>query len=291
MDTDSLFFLIDVAAENGLRQISLTGGDPTLHPKRKDIVGRVNSSGIPVKFFHTNGIALDQDFVDGGLDQFTKIAISPHAFEYDTWSKINVKGTMPQFEQMMENIHRLGKSGLKDKVEIKHVYVNGINSADRLVRQTLDICAEYGFKFKFLNFEPIRKEDVKLVPRFDDIVSQLESLGCVNLGTQGTFRGQKDYLPIVWFEYKGNKGVAIEIGCGQEGACRSCYKANEIYVTPSLELKPCHASDWSIPLISHIVNRNASGILEGIVKSREFLYTQPGKNAKFWNDHVKLERQ
>jgi hypothetical protein len=79
------------------------------------------------------------------------------------------------------------------------------------------------------------------------------------------------------------KGVIIEIGCGNKKVCKSCYKSNEIYITPGLEIKPCHASDKVFPLRDLIRDKKDEEILKTFVDSRDYLKERPGEGKNIWS--------
>ena len=281
VDVGNLDYLIGILKKNGLKHISLTGGDPTQHPKLETILQTIAKHRIERIFFHTNGVELDSG-LSGYLDDFSKIAVSIHAFDYDSWKKIT-RGKREQYQQLVDNLHLLGKKGFGQKVEIKHVPLDGINTSNDHLRETLEFCSTYNFKFKFLNFEPIEEYHSGLVVPIQRLTRQLEEIGCKLLVQDINFRGQSDYLPIKRYEFGDTKGVAIEIGCGDESVCKACYKSNEIFLTPSLQLKPCHIDSKIIPLKSDIINQDENSILTKIIKSRELLYQKPGARKNYWN--------
>ncbi|MFA4887687.1 MAG: radical SAM protein [Candidatus Nanoarchaeia archaeon] len=286
VSVEDFAYLLGVLGKNGLKHISLTGGDPTLHPELGRILGAVNNTpSLEQKFFHTNGIELDRALAIGGLDAFTKIAVSVHAFDYAAWKKIT-HGSQQQYERLMNNLTHLGKAGYGRRVEIKHVPIEGINTSDEMFRRTLDFCSQYRFRFKFLNLEAIEKGQVRLAQPIEDLTQKLERLGCEQVPDQRSFRGQSSYLPITPLSYKGNRGVVIEIGCGEKDVCDACYDSNEIFVMPPLDLKPCHVSNYTIPLVEAVNDRDEGAILDKVVESRRFLQTRPGLDAKYWRLRV-----
>src|SRR3989338_956048 len=282
IDVDDFAYLLNVLMDNGLEHISLTGGDPTLHPELKRILDIINESNIQRSFFHTNGIELDESLIMNQLYPFTKIAVSIHTTDFDTWRKIT-RGTKEQYDKLTNNLNLLGREGYGKKIEIKHVPIYGINDTDEIIKGTFDLCARYSFKFKFLNFESIENQHQRLIIPLGDLVAKLEGLGCRKIEKEWMFRGQTDYLPANFFEYNGTEGFAIEIGCGEQSVCRTCYKSNEIFLTPNLELKPCHISPVSISLKAAIDNQDLGKILAKLVDSRIFLFQRPGEGKTYWN--------
>lgn len=286
IDIKDFEYLINILAENNLKQISLTGGEPTLHPKLEKILEIITRSNIKNTFFHTNGIELNQDLIDCSLKEFSKIAVSIHALDYTIWHKITC-GSKDQYNKLLSNLELLGHAGYEQRLEIKHVPMYKINTSDKIIKNTLDLCAKYKFKFKFLNFEPIEKTQQKLIVPIESLIEKLKKLGCKPIENEKEFRGQMDYLPINWYEYKDTSGVAIEIGCGDKNVCKACYKSNEIFLNPNLELKPCHIHPHIISLKEFIKKRDKEKILEKIVESRIFLYSRPGENRTYWRQKIK----
>lgn len=282
-DLESLKYLLMLTKNNGLNNLSLTGGEPSLYLHIDELLTFVRSLDFKQTFFHTNGAYLTKELIDKHLKYFSKVAVSTHSLNFEKWSNLT-GGNQKQFDQLMENLKYLGEYSKAGQllVEIKEVPMTGVNDSEEDIKEILDLCAENKFKFKFLNFEPITKDQQKYQKDLKDIIKKIISLGAIPLPADESFRGQKDYLPLNWFNYKGTKGVVIEIGCGQKYACETCADSNEIFVDPSLQIKPCHASDFSIPLKEFIAGKEDRRILDAFVKSREFLATKPGLGASNW---------
>jgi len=285
IDVKDFEYLVTTAAKHGLRHISLTGGEPTLHPELDRILCIVNSSGLDRTFFHTNGVGLTAELIHGPLKSFSKVAVSIHATDYSTWHRIT-GGTEEQYVRLWANLHMLGEAGYKQRLEIKHIPIAGINDSATAIQATLDLAAQYGVKFKFLDLEPTERTQTRLVVPLTELTSKLELTGCTPLPKEAEFRGQVDYLPIHWYEYRGTRGVAIEIGCGRPSVCRACYKSNETFVTPDLAIKPCHVSSSTISLKDAIASRAEMQLLEGFIESRRFLYARPGESARYWRQEI-----
>lgn len=276
-------YLLTVCKKNGLKTLALTGGDPTLHPQIQDILSIVNKAKIEKTFFHTNGILLTKEIIDQFLIHFSKVAVSIHTTNYQTWKRLT-NGSEKQFKSLMKNLDYLGKLANrgKIKVEIKIVPVKGINDSLKGLAELLDFCSQRNFYFKFLNFEPIIESHLKYQLDLTEIINKIIKLGGCPLDKPVLFRGQNDYLPMNWFEYKRIKGVVIKIGCGEKEVCAACYKSNEIFVNPNMEIKPCHANTFVLPLSEAIKKKNEKDICRLIVKSRDFLKKTPGVNASYW---------
>ncbi len=281
---------IKILANRGLKKISITGGEPSLHPKILDIVNFLNQFNFRDLFFHTNGINLNEVLMGELLKKFTKIAVSIHSMNFDTWTKIT-GGRREHFDKLLSNLSLLSESskGLDIIIELKFVPIRGYNDSNKEFLDFLKYCSDKKFKFKFLNFEPILAEHIKKVIPFNEIKRKLIRLGCFQSSKKGSFRGQNNYLPIEIFHYKNTRGVAIEIGCGDSKVCNSCYLSNEIFVTPDFKIKPCHIDNFSLDLLKYIKNKDVEKILYYILESRKFLSTAPGANIKVWQPIKKVK--
>ena len=273
---------VKILVKAGLKKISVTGGDPTMHPDIVKIVIFLNGLAVDELFFHTNGVDLKRSLVEELAKKFTKVAISIHSINFNTW-KLATGGTKKQFTSLKRNIQKI--KNLKDrtfKLELKYVLIKGINDSKKEIGDFLEFCYRGGFKFKFLSLEPIRKRQFKKVISTEKALSILKELGCIKKEKKESFRGQASYLPIVPIKYKDARGVFIKIGCGLPSVCRSCFKSNEIYVNSFLEIKPCHIDCKVIPLKKIISEKKEAKIFEAIVSSRHFLSKCPGKNFNYW---------
>jgi len=281
-DLKNLLSLLKLLKKHGLEHVSITGGDPTCYPQLKELLDEINKLNFKKTFFHTNGVSLNKDLIRGELKHFSKIAISIHSLDFEEWRKMT-GGKKSQFEQIINNLKLLSGEDYQDKIEIKIVPIKGINCSKESIRKILDFCEENKFKFKFLIFEPIKKDHLPLVISLKEMSYLLENLGAKKLPQEKSFRNQKNYLPINKYQYKSCQGVLIEIGCGKKEVCKSCSSSNEIFITPSLGIKPCHTNPYTIDLKEKISNNEGEKIINSILRSRCFLKTSPGKNKKYWS--------
>ena len=281
-DFKKLVFLLRTLKKAGLEKISITGGDPTCYTKLEDLLKEINDLKFTKSFFHTNGISLNKKLICGELRKFDKIAISIHSLDFQEWKKMT-RGKKEQFNKILENLKLISKEGYGDKIEIKIVPIKNINESKDSIKKILDFCEENNFQFKFLIFEPIRKDHDSLVVSLKEISCLLENLGAKQLPKEISFRNQGDYLPINQYKYKSVRGVLIEIGCGKKEVCETCSNSNEIFITPNLEIKPCHISPHTIDLRKTIINEEENGIINSLLMSRCFLKTSPGKDKKYWS--------
>lgn len=278
-----LVYLIDILHDAGLKKLSLTGGEPSLYPQIMDLLEYLSGKPFKELFFHSNGVSLTPKLMNKLAIVCHKIAISIHGSEYLTWHKMT-GGTAGQFDCLLANLEYLSRLPNRPVIELKYVVVKGKNDDPADILKFLDLCDMYGFKFKFLNFEPITTDQLGWNLPLPELMERLLSLGCNRTEQQDeAFRGQCGYLPLNKLTYKNTWGVAIEIGCGDPEVCRDCYLSNEIFINSDLNIKPCHMDNQVFDLKEHLANHGQEQVLEAIIKSREFLQGCPGQNKKIWN--------
>lgn len=281
VDGDKLKYLIEALTEKGLRNVSITGGEPSLYKDIFNLIQFLAKFNFKDLFFHTNGIGLDGKLREKLLSNFTKVGVSIHTTEFHTWQGMT-GGTKKQFLKIFDNLKETSDQPRQSLIEVKCVPIKGYNDSENQLKRMLEFCNKFGFKFKLLNFEPIVSNHLKLRVPFPVIKRRLINVGCNFQNHKNQFRAQDSYLPLKSFEYKDIEGVAIEIGCGDEKVCNSCYNSNEIFITPTLKIKPCHVSNWTIDLNHLIEKQNIKGICRAIVQSRLFLKKAPGLGRELW---------
>lgn len=279
-EINSLEWLLKTLIDNGLRSVALTGGEPTLYPDIDRIIRILDDSRVTTKFFHTNGILLNDKIIKIlSRSKFTKIAVSVHSFNYKTWKKITGLNQI-FFSKQTESLLTL--SGKPFVVEVKHVLVSGINDSEKEIKHTLEVCNKQGFKVKFLNVEPISRDQLNFKRSISKAIAKIDKLGAKDISQVKEFRGQYNYLPITRFTYKNISGVAIDLMCGKKIGCLNCYNSNEMFLTPKLTLKPCHMSPYEIDISQCIQNKDTMCLLQRYKKARDYLKTAPGLNKKYW---------
>lgn len=282
IDVEDAFFIIECLADAGLKKLSITGGEPAIYADILEIIKKIGDLHFSECFFHTNGSELTSELIDLINRGFTKLAISLHSSSFDTWNKLT-GGSRHNYDKILSNLDYI--SQMTDRrfvLELKYVPVRNVNDDPEEIRQFLMLAAKHGAKVKFLNFEPIKKEHLPLALSPEECFSRLIEAGCVFQKNEKSFRGQKSYLPLKHFSFGDTKGVAIEIGCGEKEACQNCHLANEVFISPKLEIKPCHAHSRTISIADAVRRRDPEAIKEKVLESRIFLSTMPGLGAQTW---------
>lgn len=304
MDIDYVIKLSDILINNvGLRAVDFSGGEPTIH---SDFVSgdykllKWTQTHPEVNFaIHSNGIQLKPILIDEMRKSFSKIGLSVHSVNFETWNKVtNLKNFYTlesqklKFRQLMENIDYMAKIGIGDKVFMKSVVVRGLNDSEKELKKFLDFCAEKGFHPKFFEFEPQYKEQEKYVVGRKEFFQKLENIGCTFADDAPRHNDPKTYIPNVNFEYKAKNGAKLGLhsifGCGDKAACESCYIYLCLFVKPTedgkgIYLKPCTTLDTRFDLTWAVKRGNVQEILDIFKMSREYLMLAPGVGINGWN--------
>ncbi len=299
MNLDQLIKLFELFIENTpIKSIDLSGGEPTLHP---DFVNKEYrlidwTKKFPdIRFsLHTNGIRLYPELIDRIKNNFSRIGISLHSANFETWKKIclgenfNDEIARKQFDSIMENIAYLAKAGIGHKVFLKSVIVKGVNDSPEELFSFLDLCERSGFHPKFLEFEPQSEEQERLVLKREDLFKRLISLGCETDWNPEEVADPDKYIPGVNFTYKSAPpGLHSIFGCGRSAVCASCYDFLCAFIKPrgageGLYFKPCSVLDTRFDL-TYAIERNDFGMVFDIFRaSREYLMLQPGLGVSNW---------
>lgn len=126
MDIEFLERLIEILANAGLKKVSITGGEPLLHPNVEYIIDFLKKFHFQELFFHTNGINLTEGLIKKLVKNFTKVAISIHSVNFNTWQKIT-GGTRKQFNNLLFNLNLLAIFSKDCVIELKFVPISGYN--------------------------------------------------------------------------------------------------------------------------------------------------------------------
>jgi molybdenum cofactor biosynthesis enzyme MoaA len=114
-----VFDALDAAAKAGADRISFSGGEPTLHPRLVDYIGRARSLDIDGIEIQTNALRLTDPslcdaLVEAGLN---KAVVSLHAVDPERYLRITGAGTP---DEVMHGIRNLLDRGVRVEVNVVH---------------------------------------------------------------------------------------------------------------------------------------------------------------------------
>ncbi len=129
---EQAYRLIDEFSECGIINVSLTGGEPMLHPDFLDIVRYINQKGMAVREITTNGSFLTQELLDSlsGYTDHTLFKISFDGFGYHDWLRNKAGAEQEALQkislllknncriQIQTNLHKKNKDSMQKTAEI-----------------------------------------------------------------------------------------------------------------------------------------------------------------------------
>lgn len=289
-----------------LESIDFSGGEPTIHPdflnKNFKLI-RWTKKHPEVRFsLHSNGIELTPEIINRIKDNFSRIGITINALDFKTWNKMtnlncqfDIKVQKKKFRKIKNNLDYLAQQNIGSKVFLKSVIMRGVNDNRKQLKQFLEVCDEYHFHPKFLEFEPQYPEQEEYVVGRRELFKKLERVGCKFPKDAPRHNNPTTYIPGVNFHYKdAPPGLHSIFGCGDKAACEACYDFLCMFVKPKpngngLYLKPCSVLDTRIDLTHSIRTANDEQILDLFKLSREYLMLAPGLGTKGWNKEEKFK--
>ena len=150
LSVDELLTVIEIAVEQGVESIRLTGGEPLLRPDIVDIVARINALPNPPRINLTsNGlrlVGLAKPLADAGLE---RVNISLDTLDRERFAKLTHRD---RFDQVIAGIEAAQAAGLTP-VKVNAVLMRGINEDEALplLRHSL----EHGWHLRFIEQMPL----------------------------------------------------------------------------------------------------------------------------------------
>ena len=176
LSVDELLTVIEIAVEQGVESIRLTGGEPLLRPDIVDIVARINALPNPPRINLTsNGlrlVGLAKPLADAGLE---RVNISLDTLDRERFAKLTHRD---RFDQVTAGIEAAQAAGLTP-VKVNAVLMRGINEDEALplLRHSL----EHGWHLRFIEQMPLdaqgswdRGEMVTAAEIFDIVSAEYE---------------------------------------------------------------------------------------------------------------------
>ena len=235
-----------VAAEQGVRQIRLTGGEPLVRADLPVLIKMLAEiPGIDDISLTTNAMLLEKmagKLAEAGL---TRVNISLDTLISEKFSKITRGGSL---DRVLRGIAAAEEAGLAP-IKINVVAMRGVNDDEflELARLTL----QHAWHVRFIELMPIGNQQPwgEGFPRpqdafisIQDIFEQLKPLGLVS---------QNDAIgfgPAIEYRVPGGIGKIGFISPLSEH--QFCQRCNRLRLTADGFLRPCLMSDLEIPVLS-----------------------------------------
>jgi GTP 3',8-cyclase len=236
--------VVRIAAENGIREVRLTGGEPLVRHNLPELVGMISAiPGIEDISLTTNGALLEkyaQALSDAGLQ---RVNISLDTLDPEKFRRITRFGTL---EQTLRGIEAVEECGLKP-IKINTVAMRGVND-DEIVKIAL-LSMDHPWDIRFIELMPINNQRPwgegfespdQIYFSLQEMKALLEPLG---LKTEEIKVGSG---PAREYRLRGGMGTVGFISPLGEHFCVTC---NRLRLTADGYLRPCLLSDVEIPLL------------------------------------------
>lgn len=150
LTVDELMTVIEVAVDEGVTSIRLTGGEPLLRPDIVDIVRRINALPVPPRITLTsNGLRLAdlaQPLADAGLE---RVNISLDTLDRERFSRLTFRD---RYDDVVAGIQAALAAGLHP-VKVNTVLMRGINDDEAVPMLRHSIA--HGWNLRFIEQMPL----------------------------------------------------------------------------------------------------------------------------------------
>ena len=147
---DELIEVIEVATENGITGIRLTGGEPLLRPDIVEIVARINALPItPAISLTTNGIRLADMAPDLKAAGLKRVNISLDTLDRERFKKLTFRD---RFDDVIAGIEAAKSAGLLP-VKVNAVLMRGVNDDEAI--PLLRHAIAHGWSLRFIEQMPL----------------------------------------------------------------------------------------------------------------------------------------
>lgn len=150
LSIDELMTVLEVAVEQGIGSVRLTGGEPLIRPDIVEIVRRINALPTPPRItLTTNGLKLDalaQPLADAGLE---RVNISLDTLDPERFARLTYRD---RHAEVLAGIEAALAAGLHP-VKVNTVLMRGINDDEAvpMLRHAL----EHGWHLRFIEQMPL----------------------------------------------------------------------------------------------------------------------------------------
>lgn len=150
LSVDELLEVIEVATENGITGIRLTGGEPLLRPDIVEIVARINAlPSTPAISLTTNGIRLAHMAPDLKAAGLKRVNISLDTLDRDRFKRLTFRD---RFDDVIAGIEAAKSAGLLP-VKVNAVLMRGVNDDEAI--PLLRHAIAHGWSLRFIEQMPL----------------------------------------------------------------------------------------------------------------------------------------
>jgi GTP 3',8-cyclase len=247
MRYEEITAVVRVAAENGVRRVRLTGGEPLVRSGLPNLIRDISAiPQIEDISLTTNGILLEkmaEELKDAGLN---RINLSLDTLQPEKFARITRGGSLEQVLRGLEAAEKHGLSPLKINV----VAMRGIN--DDEIQDMARLTLTHAWHIRFIELMPVNNQQpwgegfpspTDAYLSITNIKKELAPLGLAPVGTP-SFNG-----PAQEFTLVGGLGRIGFISPLSEHFCQHC---NRLRITADGNFRSCLLQDIEIPFLAAI---------------------------------------
>ena len=228
LTTDELMTVLEVATEQGITGIRLTGGEPLLRPDIVDIVRRIKAlPSAPKIALTTNGLRLPemaQDLADAGLE---RVNVSLDTLNRERFKKLTYRD---RFDDVIAGIDAAKAAGLLP-VKINSVLMRGVNEDEAL--PLLHHSLANGWSLRFIEQMPL---DAGGTWEKSSMVTAAEIFGLLSTQFDLTPVASRGSAPAEEFLVNGGPATVGIIASVSKPFCASC---DRLRLTADGQIRNC----------------------------------------------------
>lgn len=263
---EEIYKIVQVAAENGITEIRLTGGEPLVRADIVSLVKMIHSiPQIQDISLTTNAMLLEKYAVvlkEAGLN---RVNISLDTLDPEKFKKMTRIGS---FEKVWAGILAAEAAGLQP-IKLNTVVIRGMNEME--IPALAHLSVEKPWNIRFIELMPVKNQESwgdGFLPPKDAYVSKQEMLQILQPYHLQAVHDVAGNGPARYYRIPGAKGTIGFISPIGEKFCSEC---NRLRLTADGNLRPCLLSEIEIPLREAI--RNGEDILPLLQKA---VFLKPG---------------
>ena len=228
LTTDELITVIEVAVDEGINEIRLTGGEPLLRPDIVEIVARINAiKNAPKLSMTTNGLALAKlakPLVDAGLE---RINISLDTLDRERVKTLTLRD---RIHDVFAGIDAAREAGLKP-LKINSVLLKGINDDESVA--LVEWALKEGLNLRFIEQMPL---DAGGIWSRSDLITADQIFADLSTRYELTPVDDRGSSPAEEFYVNGGPEVIGIIGSVTRPFCGSC---DRVRLTSDGQIRNC----------------------------------------------------
>lgn len=253
LNYDDLAYVVRLAAEMGVRNIRVSGGEPLVRQDVAHFVELARQTGVDSIAMTTNGLLLKkyaQDLKDAGLD---RLNVSLDSLVPSRFEKITRFGLL---EQVWEGIDEATRVGL-GPIKINTLMLSNFNEDE--VDRWVAIVQQSDVTVRFMELMPIGENDLADVGGFFDLTLLRKELQR-SLGLKPAPDAHRGNGPATYWQAEGWKGKFGFITPMSNSYCGTC---SRLRLTCTGQLRACLAYDEHVNLKEAVLRRDDDAVRGG----------------------------